>query len=103
LPTADEFAREFPLMSVVKLRIEIERILREILFDNDLASKAPAGIGNMLSELHQRGLAPASTERFLESLRVMNSAVHGVDVDPMSAEQAVEIGTAFLAELRGMR
>ncbi|ARL14777.1 PDDEXK nuclease domain-containing protein [Burkholderia pseudomallei] len=103
LPTAEEFAREFPLMSVVKLRIEIERILRDILSDNGLASAAPAGIGNMLRELHQRGLAPPSTERFLEALRVMNAAVHGVDVDPMGAEQAVEIGTAFLAELRGMR
>jgi hypothetical protein len=57
----------------------------------------------MLRELHQCGLAPASTERFLEALRVMNAAVHGVDVDAMGAEQAVEIGTAFLAELRGMR
>lgn len=103
LPTAEEFAREFPLMSVVKLRIEIERILRDILSDNGLASAAPAGIGNMLRELHQCGLAPASTERFLEALRVMNAAVHGVDVDAMGAEQAVEIGTAFLAELRGMR
>jgi hypothetical protein len=33
----------------------------------------------------------------------MNEAAHGVDVDPMGAELAVEIGTAFLAELRGMR
>jgi predicted nuclease of restriction endonuclease-like (RecB) superfamily len=103
LPTAEEFAREFPLMSIVKLRIEIERILRDILSDNGVASKTPAGIGNMLRDLHQRGLAPASTGRFLESLRVMNAAVHGVDVDPMSAEQAMEVGTALLAELRSMR
>ncbi|MFP3182699.1 MAG: PDDEXK nuclease domain-containing protein [Paraburkholderia sp.] len=103
LPTAEEFAREFPLMSVIKLRIEIERALRDILSGNGVALKVPTGIGNMLREMNQRGLAPASTERFLESLRVMNEAAHGVDVDPMGAELAVEIGTAFLAELRGMR
>lgn len=57
----------------------------------------------MLREMNQRGLAPASTERFLKSLRIMNEAAHGVDVDPKGAELAVEIGTAFLAELRGMR
>ncbi len=103
LPTAEEFAREFPLLSVVKLRIEIERTLRDILSDNDPASTLPAGIGNMLRELHRRGMAPASTERFLEFLRIMNATAHGEDVEPTSAEQAVEISTAFLAELRGMR
>jgi hypothetical protein len=100
LPTAEEFSREFPLISAVKLRIEIERALRDFMADNRLAPQKPIGIGNMLRELHERGLAPASTERFLESLRVMNEAVHGVDVNPEGAQRAVEIGTALLAELR---
>ncbi|KAF1062891.1 DUF1016 domain-containing protein [Burkholderia gladioli] len=100
LPTAEEFAREFPLISVVKLRIEIERGLRDFMADNGFAPAKPIGIGNMLHQLHERGLAPASTERFLESLRVMNEAAHGVDVDPDGAQRAVEIGTVLLAELR---
>ena len=100
LPTVEEFAREFPLMSVVKLRIEIERALRDFMADNGFAPDRPISIGNMLRDLHQRGLSPSSTDRLLESLRVMNAASHGVDVDVESAQKAVEIGALFLVELK---
>jgi len=95
LPTVEEFAREFPLMSVVKLRIEIERALREFMSDNDLAPKRLTGIGDMLRELHRRGLAPASTERLVESLRVMNDASHGVDVDPEARNGQLMLAQCF--------
>ncbi len=101
LPTVEEFAREFPLMSVVKIRIEIERALRDFMSDNGLGStKQPIGINEMVSALHQRGIAPASARKLLASLRVMHEAAHGVDVSPENAQQAVDVGTAFLAELR---
>lgn len=99
LPTAEELAREFPLMSVLTLRIEIEQALQKIMSEHGLLSERPIGIGNMLHVLHERGLAPASTERFLESLRVMNGVAHGMDVDAESSRRVVEVGTAFLAEL----
>ena len=99
LPTVEEFAREFPLMSVVKLRIEIERALRDHAAANGFAPTRPAGIGHMLQDLERRGLAPPSTRTFIEALRVMNEASHGVEVDPDAAEHAVSVGTAFLAEL----
>ncbi|MGY3404664.1 putative nuclease of restriction endonuclease-like (RecB) superfamily [Bradyrhizobium sp. GM5.1] len=99
LPTVEEFAREFPLMSIVKLRIEIERIMRE----NGIAVRPPAGLGNMLGELHRRGLAPKSTTPLLDAVRVMNQAAHGLDVDAESAQRAVDIGTVFLTELRNQR
>jgi hypothetical protein len=54
----------------------------------------------MLGELHSRGLAPKSTAQLLDTLRVMNQAAHGLDVDAESAREAVDIGTVFLAELR---
>ncbi len=103
LPTIEEFAREFPLMSVVKLRIEIERALRDFMAESGLPSPTPGGIGPMLRELNQRGLAPTSTERFLESLRVMNEASHGIDVNPDAARRAVDIGTQLLIELGELR
>jgi hypothetical protein len=53
----------------------------------------------MLRDLHRRGLAPANIKRLLDTLRVMNEAAHGVDVDPEAAARAVEVGTAFLTEL----
>ncbi len=99
LPTVEEFAREFPLMSVVKLRIEIERALRDFATANGFSPSRPTSLGIMLRELQRRGLAPASTQQFLDSLRVMNEAAHGVDVDPESAQRAVDVGTIFLAEL----
>jgi len=51
----------------------------------------------MLRDLDRRGLAPAGTGRFLDTLRVMNEASHGVDVDSEAAARAVEVGT--VAEL----
>jgi predicted nuclease of restriction endonuclease-like (RecB) superfamily len=101
LPTIEDLAQEFPAMSVVKLRIEIERALRDFTAVSGVASKNPTSISLVLRELKHRGIAPASTDRFLEALRVMNAAVHGLDVDPAAAAQAVSIGTEFLAELSG--
>ena len=103
LPTVEEFAREFPLMSVVKMRMEIERALRDLMANHGLAPTRPTGLGNMLGELHRRGLAPAGTAQLLDSLRVMNEAAHGMDVDPATAQRAVDAGTVFLAELRNLR
>ncbi|CEG10609.1 hypothetical protein BN961_04049 [Afipia felis] len=100
LPTVAEFAREFPLMSVVKLRIEIERAVRDLASSRDVVFDRPSGITIMLRHLQKQGLAPASTEQMLGAMRVMNRASHGVDVDSDAAKQAVEIGTAFLADLR---
>jgi predicted nuclease of restriction endonuclease-like (RecB) superfamily len=43
LPTVEEFAREFPLMSVVKLRIEIERAVRDIMRETAFLLDHPLG------------------------------------------------------------
>ena len=102
LPTVEEFAREFPLMSVVKLRIEIERALRDLAAARGVVVNRPVGIMNMLRDLQRQGLAPASTEQMLGSLRAMNEASHGVDVDTDVAKRAVEVCTIFLAELRAI-
>ncbi|TAM10844.1 MAG: DUF1016 domain-containing protein [Nevskiaceae bacterium] len=99
LPTIEELGREFPLMSVVKLRIEIERALRDYAAARGFAPTRPTGIGPMLQDLERRDLAPPSTRAFAEALRVMNEASHGVEVDPDAAEHAVSVGTVFLAEL----
>jgi len=99
LPTIEDLAREFPALSVVKLRIEIERALIGFAANHGFSSDRPLGIGEVLRDLKRRGAAPPSTDRLLEALRVMNEAAHGFDVDPAAAEQTVSIGTEFLAEL----
>lgn len=88
-------------MSVVKLRIEIERALRDLTAVHGITSKSPMSIGTVLGQLKQRGIAPPSTDRFLESLRVMNEAAHGLDAASKDVAQVITIGTEFLAELSG--
>ncbi len=100
LPTVEEFSREFSLMSVIKLQIEIERALRLLMAERGLPSPAPDGIGPMLQELHRQGHAPANTQAFLDALVVMNAASRGTEVDSEAAERAMEVGSAFLAEIR---
>jgi len=55
LPTAEELAREFPLMSAVKLRIEIERELR-LLLQARGRGIGSIGIGPMLQEVERDGI-----------------------------------------------
>lgn len=102
LPAVEEFAREFPLLSVVKLRIEIERAVRDIASKRGIDFDRPAGIGNMLHAFRRQRPVPASTDRMLDALQIMNKAAHGIDIDPDAAKHAVEIGTTFLAELKAM-
>ena len=59
LPTEAELAREFPLMSLVRLRIEIEREIRLLMADQT-ESERPAALGPMLAELQRLGLAPCT-------------------------------------------
>lgn len=60
LPTVAEFAREFPLMSVVKLRIEIERAVRDLASERGVIFDRPVGIMNMLRDLRRQASVPAS-------------------------------------------
>jgi 2'-5' RNA ligase len=102
LPTTEEFAREFPLLSVVKLRIEVERAVRSLMALHGIEIVWPMGVRQALRELQSRGVAPASTDAFLQALRAMNEAAHGLDVEPAAVEQATRIGSEFLAELRSL-
>ncbi|WP_312366148.1 hypothetical protein [Ensifer sp.] len=62
LPTEAELAREFPLMSLVKLRIEIEREIR-LLMANQTHSERPTALGATLVELQLLGLAIQSADQ----------------------------------------
>jgi predicted nuclease of restriction endonuclease-like (RecB) superfamily len=100
LPTAEEFAREFPYMSVVKLRIEIERAIRPLLASRGIESERPTGIARSLRELERHGVQISGTEAFLKVMQPMNAAAHGIEVDPNDARDAERIGAEFLAEIK---
>jgi len=102
LPTSDELAREFPLMSLVRLRIDIERELRALARRIGVVAGAQ-GIGTLLVELRRAGALPASAADFESALQAFNSAARGVDVAPEQAEAVTVSGTRFLDELRRLR
>lgn len=99
LPTVEEFARDFPAFSLVRLRIEIERGLRSLLERNGIDTSTPRNLGESLRMLQRAGKAPSSTERLIDALKHMNAAAHGVELNLMDAEEAIQIGTQFLKEL----
>jgi predicted nuclease of restriction endonuclease-like (RecB) superfamily len=99
LPTAEEFAQEFPAISAVKLRMEIECVLRDFTAAHGIEFEQPVSIRAVLDELKRRGMAPPSTDRFVAALHVLNKAAHGLEIDASTIAQAVNAGTAFLAEL----
>lgn len=99
LPTQTELAREYPLMALVKLRIDIERMLRQLTQQHG-APNGPPAIRSMLERLAQvRGL-PQSAAAFGETLRILNAATHGVDVSVVAAAAALDAGTRLLDELK---
>jgi hypothetical protein len=54
----------------------------------------------MLQEVEQHGIALEGAGEFEVALQAMNQASHGIDVDPVAAEQAIEVGTRLLETLK---
>jgi hypothetical protein len=100
LPTLEEFARELPYLSLVAVRIEIERVLRLLMISRGLEPRRGFGIGRALRELKESGGVPSGTDAFLQTLATMNEAVHGIEVEPAVAAEALRVASEFLAELR---
>ena len=102
LPTAEEFAREFPLMSLVELRGEIERELRAIMGARG-SQAGTLSIGEMLRQLGPDAALWEGMPEFEAALRTMNSAAHGIPVEPQTAEIALAAGRCLVGELRRLR
>lgn len=101
LPTVAEFARDFPLISLVQLRIEIERELRSMLDGNDSPRTSPhfVELGAVAADRDGSGKHQALSRRSPEPppRRVR------VDVPEETAAEAAEVAGTFLAELRAIR
>lgn len=102
LPSAQEFAREFPFMSLVKLRIDIERELRAMLEEVSDPSQRPLVLAELIRM--NEGLRDLpSTRDFLRIVNNLHHAAHGVDVPESEAATAMEVATRFLTEVREYR
>lgn len=102
LPTAEDLAREFPLMSLVKLRIDIERELRALADEDSFSDDRPLAL-NELVRASEAVRALPSTEAFMAIVRSLNETAHGIDVDKDQAKIATEAATRFLADIRAYR
>jgi hypothetical protein len=76
LPTAEELAREMPALSLLKLRMEIERSIRTLMASRGISSQRPIGLGMMLRELEQNGIQIPFTQDLRVAIDSMNKAVH---------------------------
>lgn len=95
LPSADELQRDFPMLSLVALRIEMERALRARLPEDD----RPLGVSSALERLIAAGRAPAPQPEFRSAIGALNRAAHGMDVTPEQADEAVRVVTAYIQAL----
>lgn len=100
LPTVEELAREFPYLSLVKLRIEIEQALHLLMSSRGIPAQRPMGLGQMLRELDRHNISVPITKDFLDAMRPMNAAAHGLEISMDAAQNAERIGNEFLAEIR---
>ena len=100
LPTAAELAREMPFLSLLKLRMEIERSMRSLIVSRGISSPRPVGLGVMLRELEKNGIHVPVDMEVRKAIDSMNMAVHGHEVSNEDATEAERIGSAFLSEIR---
>jgi len=95
LPTAHDLVSEFPLLSSLKLRVEIEQVLSERARSLGRADEM-VGIPRLLEWLKRNDRSLPGADDFLKVLGVINQAAHGRRMDPEAEREAVQVGTAFL-------
>jgi predicted nuclease of restriction endonuclease-like (RecB) superfamily len=85
LPTAEEFTRELPVMSLFSLYVDLERKLRALLQSHGMEVER-AGMRTMLLELQRQGIAPSNMRDFEVALLAMKEAIRGFDTDTHDVE-----------------
>lgn len=97
LPTSAELAREFPLMSLVRLRIDVERRLRILATRHGVQNQS--GISDLLGAMQRLGILPASARSFHKVLPSLHAVAHGIEVSGAEAEAATTACVQFIADL----
>lgn len=101
LPSPEDVAKEFPAFSLIAMRMRIERAIHRKMGMLGLLQDDRMGVRQLLQQLELHGTAPAEVETLLPALHTMNLAVHGRDVDSATIDEALRVGTRFLAALEG--
>lgn len=99
LPTPDELAREFRLMALVKMRIDLDRTLHQ-LADQHSTSDGGSDLGATLRDFAAvRGLPPHIAD-IGGTLRALDAAAYTADTSTDTAAAAMESGMQLLDALR---
>jgi predicted nuclease of restriction endonuclease-like (RecB) superfamily len=97
LPSADDFAGEFGLLAMARLRIDIERALRELLEQRGVAITRGLPLASVIQMLEEHKLM---REEFTASFRILASPIHSQSSDARVIQQACSTAQRFLAELQ---
>ena len=89
-----------PNLALAGLRIEIEKRLELIIQSNGIELKRKMGIGQLLRILREKEFLTVEQSSILaDMIGLLNSAVHGANVDEKSASWAIDIGPKLLSTL----
>ena len=93
------------LLALAKLRMELERELRHIAYNNQIdISSRPLGVTGIAQELLSRKILPATWLGALKEITsVCNQAVHGMEIPDDIAISVVRVGGQLLEQLRFVR
>ena len=91
-------------LALAKLRMELEKELRRIAYNSQLAIRSQTVIG-LARELVSREILPATWRGPLyEITRVCNEAIHGgTQIPDDTADSVVRVGVQLLEQLRSVR
>jgi hypothetical protein len=87
-------------LALAGLRIEIEKALRSIAANLGISAERK-GLGTLLRLLLEHGALSQEQGSVLSDVSsLLNEAVHGAEVDPRSAQWAMEVGPRLLEGLQ---
>lgn len=92
-------AENDPNLALAGLRIEIEKRLQQIARSKGIEEKSK-GLGRLIRILTEKHLLTGEEGSVLaDMIGLLNSAVHGADVDPRAASWAMSVGPRLLQSL----
>jgi predicted nuclease of restriction endonuclease-like (RecB) superfamily len=101
LPTSHDLAGELPRFNLVNMRIRLERALQTIAEKRGLSTKL-VGIAALTRALTSTNALSTEVVADLRTVSaVLNSAVHGQNIEAEETQSALELGNSLLSRLEG--
>lgn len=95
-----QVAETDPNLALAGLRIEIEKRLKEIAKSRSIRLKKPSGVSSVMEILYREGVLSFDEKSAINDLiYLLNQAIHGTEVDKVSARWAISTGLGVLYAL----